>query len=101
MNGYSPSTPNLEVIYHPCTANFMKSRTFISYGTKITLISKNILVFKKIIPPDEDNLVENCNGISIGHVTLIDQSESSKIITSHVTHEGKHKLTNMKLCNLA
>ena len=37
--------------------------------------------------------------IELGHVTNLDQSESSKIITSHMTQQGKQTLTNRKLCN--
>ena len=53
----------------------MKNRTSTSY--KIN--TKNILVFqKKLIPPDEDNEVENCMANELGHVTQLDQSGHSK-----------------------
>ena len=39
------------------------------------------------IPPDEDNSVENCHAICLGHMTFLDQSESIKTNIDHVTHK--------------
>ena len=60
-----------------------------------------MLVLLQIIPPDEDNSVENSMADCFGHMTRMDQSESIKTNTDHVTHKGKYKLTNQKPCNFA
>ena len=99
---YSPSTPNFEVIYPPWIANFMENRTLRSYWTIIKHFYQRImLIFKKLIPPDEDSWVVNCNGKVIWSCDLLDQSRSSKITISYVTQQVKQKLTNRKLYNLA
>ena len=48
-----------------------------------------LFFLKKIIPPDEDNEVENCMAKYLGHVTYFDKSWSFRINTGHVTHQGK------------
>ena len=52
----------------------------------------NILVLfflKKIIPPDEDNEVENCMANELGHVSFFGPIRSFKINNCHVTRQGK------------
>ena len=52
-----------------------------------TIYNKNNNILLKKIPPNEDNSVENCNGILFGHMTTLDQSESTKTNNDHVTHK--------------
>ena len=39
--------------------------------------------------------------LSFDHMTRIDQSESFKTNSDHVTHKGRYKLTNQKPGNFA
>ena len=61
-------TPNLEAIQPPCVANFMKNRISMSYKINKKNFIQEFLFFY-IIPPDEDNEVENCMANKLGHVT--------------------------------
>ena len=48
-----------------------------------------LFFFFLIIPPAEDNEVENCMAKYSRYVTYLDQSWSLKINNGHVTHLGK------------